>query len=75
MLTDETVAEEKGIEDYYETSWMGMARAYRDYLLENGTLTRLTDEDVWDDISLYIESVYGVTQTIEKGFVYTDDRR
>lgn len=65
MLTDETVAEEKGIEDYYETSWMGMARAYRDYLLENGTLTRLTDEDVGDDIPLYIES-FGVTQTIEK---------
>ena len=65
MLTDETVAEEKGIEDYYETSWMGMARAYRDYLLETGTLTRLTDEDVGDDIPLYIES-FGVTQTIEK---------
>lgn len=65
MLTDETVAKEKGIEDYYETSWMGMARAYRDYLLENGTLTRLTDEDVGDDIPLYIES-FGVTQTIEK---------
>ena len=54
MLTDDTVAEENNIEDYYETSWMGMARAYRDYLMKNGTLTRLTDADVKSDIPLYI---------------------
>lgn len=65
MLTDKTVAEENDIKDYYETSWMGMAHAYRDYLLENGTLTRLTEEDVDKDIPLYIES-FGVTQTLEK---------
>lgn len=65
MLTDDTAAEENNIEDYYETSWMGMARAYRDYLMKNGTLTRLTDADVKSDIPLYIET-FGVTQTIEK---------
>ena len=65
MLTDDTVAEENNIEDYYETSWMGMARAYRDYLMKNGTLTRLSDADVKSDIPLYIET-FGVTQTVEK---------
>ena len=65
MLTDDTVAEENNIKDYYETTWMGMARAYRDYLMKNGTLTRLGDEDVKADIPLYIET-FGVTQTIEK---------
>lgn len=65
MLTDDTVAEENGIKDYYETSWMGMARAYRDYLMKNGTLTRLTEADVSADIPLYLET-FGITQTIEK---------
>ena len=65
MLTDPDVAAEKGIEEYYETSWMGMAKAYRDYLFENGTLTRLTEEDVDDTIPLYIET-FGSTETVEK---------
>ena len=65
MLTDPAVAAEKGIEDYYETSWMGMAEAYRDYLFENGTLTRLTDADVDKDIPLYIET-FGAIETVEK---------
>ncbi len=65
MLTDPTVAEENDIEDYYETSWMGMAQAYRDYLFANGTLTRLTDDDVDEDIPLVIET-FGATDTVEK---------
>ncbi len=56
MLTDKDVAEEKGIENYYETSYVGMAHAYRDYLEKTGVLTRLTEEDVQKDIPLYIES-------------------
>ena len=56
MLTDADVAEDKGIENYYETSYVGMAHAYRDYLEKTGVLTRLTEEDVQDDIPLYIES-------------------
>ena len=65
MLTDPTVAEENNIEEYYETTWMGMAQAYRDYLFENGTLTPLTDEDVDDNIPLTIET-FGAMDTIEK---------
>ena len=65
MLTDPDVAAEKEIKDYYETSWMGMAEAYRDYLFENGTLTRLTDADVDKNIPIYIET-FGATDTVEK---------
>ncbi len=65
MLTDDTIAEEKGIDEYYDTNWMGMAEAYRDYLVGNGTLTRLDDGDVGEQIPLYIET-FGSTDTIEK---------
>ena len=41
---------------YYEASWLGMAEAYRDYLIEKGVLTKLEDEDVQPDIPLYMES-------------------
>ncbi len=47
---------------YYEASWMGMAEAYRDYLVNNGTLTKLTDDDVKSDIPLYVE-VFGTLET------------
>lgn len=65
MLTDDDVAAEKGITDYYEVSWMGMAEAYRDYLFEKGILTRLTEEDVEDDIPITIET-FGATDALEK---------
>lgn len=65
LLTDDAVAQEKGITDYYETTWMGMARAYRDYLFEKGMLTRLAADEVKNDIPLYIEA-FGVTETTEK---------
>lgn len=65
MLLDDELAAANGVEDYYETTWMGMAVAYRDYLTETGVLTPLTDADVKDNIPLYIET-FGATQTIEK---------
>lgn len=46
----------------YETTWLGMAEAYRDYLVEKGTLTRLEDSDVKSDIPLYVE-VFGALET------------
>ncbi len=63
MLTDNDIAEEKTIENYYEPTWMGMAKAYRDYLTKNGTLTKLTD--VKEDLPVYIET-FGTLQTTEK---------
>ena len=65
MLGDSELAEEKGITDYYETSWFGMAMAYRDYLDENGYLTRLTKEEVGNDIPLYIET-FGALETTQR---------
>ncbi len=79
MLTDDEVALENNIPDYYEASWLGMATAYRDYLTSpysTGTqnlpedqqvsvLNALTAEDVKEDIPLYIET-FGSMQTIKK---------
>ncbi|MBQ7378441.1 MAG: hypothetical protein IJW70_02025 [Clostridia bacterium] len=65
MLSDSEKAQENDVEDYYETSWMGMALAYRDYLDRNGLLTRLTAEDVEDDIPLYIET-FGALETTQR---------
>ncbi len=52
MLGDET----------YEASWLGMAEAYRDYLVKKGSIQRLTEDDVEDDIPLYME-VFGTLET------------
>lgn len=65
MLTDSEIAEANGIENAYETSWKGMAEAYRDYLIEAGVLTKLTEEDLDDGIPLYIET-FGAIESIEK---------
>jgi len=64
MLTDEKAASLVDEEDYtyYETSWFGMAEAYRDYLVENGTLTKLTETDLEENIPLYME-VFGAVET------------
>jgi len=65
MLTDSSIAEEKNLENTYEPTWMGMASAYRDYLLEKGDLTTLTKDDVKEDIPAYIET-FGTLETLEK---------
>ncbi len=60
MLSDATYVDEAGaIQEYeYEASYVGMADAYRDYLLETGVLSAL--ENVDDDIPLYLEA-FGMT--------------
>ncbi len=63
MLTDRPVAGSES--KYYECSYLGMAKAYREYLEAKGVLTRLTSEDVKDDIPLYIET-FGALETTEK---------
>ncbi len=65
MLTDDKVAAKKEISDYFDTTYVGMAKAYRSYLEEKGILTRLTAEDVTDHIPLYIET-FGALLTTEK---------
>ena len=46
----------------YEASWLGMAEAYRDYLVKAKKIQRLTEEDVEADIPLYME-VFGALET------------
>ena len=65
MLTDDATAKSKGITDYYETSWMGMAEAYRDYLYEAGNLDALDANEIKEDIPVYIQT-FGALETIEK---------
>lgn len=65
MLTDDDTAAAKGITDYYTCSYVGMAKAYRDYLVGNGTLTALTADQVGEDIPLYIET-FGALMTTER---------
>ena len=62
MLTDDNVAKAKGIKDYYEVDWTGMAKAYRDYLVKNEVLTPITDAKA--DIPLYVET-FGAIETVE----------
>ena len=70
LLSDETIGANAQAEaaakgesySYYEASWLGMAEAYRDYLVKNGKLTELTDADVETNIPLYME-VFGALET------------
>ncbi len=50
----------------YDASWLGMAVAYRDYLTNNGIISKLTNGDITkDNIPLYIET-FGALETTEK---------
>ncbi len=69
FLSDTRLAEEYGVDDYYEADWTGMATAYRDYLTANGDITKLTDADVKEDIPLYIET-FGSIETTERVFSF-----
>ena len=63
MLTDDELAKEAGLDNNYTDSYVGMAKAYRDYLLNEGILTEI--EDTEDSIPLYIET-FGAIETMEK---------
>ena len=65
MLTDPDVAAAKSVSDYYDCTYVGMARAYREYLEEKEILTRLDEESVGEDVPLYIEA-FGALKTTER---------
>lgn len=65
MLIGDEEAEKVGYKDYYEATYVGMAKAYRDYLLDKGTISEL--ETVEKTLPLYIES-FGAIDTTEKFF-------
>lgn len=57
LLTDDSVAEEKGITDYYSNTYVGMAKYYRNYLIENGIIDKLQDSEINKDYTkLYLET-------------------
>ncbi len=64
MLTDEDKQTDPNV-TYYDTDYVGMAKAYRDYLIDKGILTKLTEEDVKENLPLYIET-FGSIVTTEK---------
>ena len=70
MLEDEALAKEvaeKTEGEYlsYNADYVGMAKAYRDYLLNKGEITNLKKDDVSENIPLYIES-FGTIETTKK---------
>ncbi len=50
---------------FYDATWLGMAEAYRDYLVNTGALEKLTEEDITEDIPLYLE-VFGTLETTQR---------
>ncbi len=49
----------------YECSYVGMAKAYRDYLIDNGIIEQLDASEVKDDVPLYIET-FGSIETADR---------
>ncbi len=67
LLTDEKLAEEYGIEDTYDASYVGMAKLYRDYLIANGSIKKMTS--VKEDTKLFLE-VFGSLKVKEQVFSF-----
>ncbi len=63
FLRDEEIATAKGLDNYYEAEWQGMAKAYRDYYTDAGVLSKL--ENTKEDIPLFIET-FGAIQTMDR---------
>ncbi len=69
MLTDKVLGDElivnpdNNIDSYYRADWVGMAHAYRDYLVKNGVINRLTETK--SQLPLYLET-FGSFETTEK---------
>ncbi len=55
MLTDPAVAEEKELTSFYPTTYIGMAACYKQYLVGNGLITKVTTSAT--ELPLYIETL------------------
>ena len=53
LLTADKTAEKYGLTGTYDTTYIGMAKLYRDYLTKNGTLSKIESAD--DDVKLFLE--------------------
>lgn len=63
FLTDDKY----GFEDTYDTSYVGMAKLYRDYLTKNGTLEKITSAE--ENTKLFLE-VFGSIKVEEQMFSF-----
>lgn len=67
LLRDEKLLQKEdsaamGLGNRYEASWLGMAEAYRDYLVGQGVLSKLDESRISSNIPLYME-VFGAMKT------------
>ncbi len=60
--TEKVAAAKANGRKFYDTTYMGMAKAYREYLEDKGDIQKITSAD--ENIPLYIE-VFGSTETEE----------
>ena len=63
LLTADETAKANNLTDTYDTSYMGMAQYYRDYLVKNGSLKK--NEKIEEDVKLFIE-VFGSIEVDDK---------
>ena len=63
LVADETAKNHTDLGVTYDTTYIGMAKLYRQYLIDNGALTKL--ENASDDVKLFIE-VFGSIVAQEK---------
>ncbi|MBQ9510753.1 MAG: hypothetical protein IJR55_03555 [Clostridia bacterium] len=72
LLSDPVAADAAGVKDYYYPSYVGMANAYRDYLISNGEMKRLTASEIDSTLPLYIQS-FGYVETKETFLTFPVD--
>ncbi|MBO4983908.1 MAG: hypothetical protein J6D23_07595 [Clostridia bacterium] len=66
LLTDDEVAQEAGISSYYENSYVGMAKFYKEYLEKKGAISKIPDSEINTEfVKLFIET-FGSIKVEEK---------
>lgn len=63
LVSEETAKNHIDLGKTYDTTYVGMAKLYRQYLIDNGSLTKLTDAN--EDAKLFVE-VFGSIVAEEK---------
>ena len=66
MLMDDETAENAGIDNYYENSYVGMANCYRDYLEAKGAISKIPDNLINKDYTKIFFETFGSIEVEEK---------
>ncbi len=67
FLTAEETAKQYDLKNTYDTSYVGMAKLYRDYLTANGTIKKITETE--ENTKLFLE-VFGSVKVKEQVFSF-----